>query len=82
MGLATVLEFLLGLVGFFGIGWLVSGFTTTGLFLLVAGIIWDVVAGFVSISMNTLGFVVLGVVNVVVAIISTLVLRGRLQRGR
>jgi hypothetical protein len=78
-GLALVLEVVPGLFGFFGIGWLVGGFTSTGLFLLIGGIIWLVVGSFLSILTLGAGFFCMAVINLIVVIVSTLMLNNRLK---
>jgi hypothetical protein len=84
-GAAIVVEVIAGLFGFFGVGWLMSGFTTTGLFLLIGGIIWLVV-GFllsvVSLVAGGFGFPCMVVVDVIVAIVSAVVLNNRLKGAR
>ena len=77
-----MVEAIAGLFGLFGIGWLMSGFTTIGLFLLIGGIIWDVVGSFVSVFTLGLGFICMGIVNIIVLVTSTIVLNNRLNRLR
>ena len=79
---AVVIEAICGIVGLFGIGWLMSGVVTTGLLLLVGGIIWDVVGFFFGISTSGLAFAVVVAVNIVVLIISSALLHRRLTTGR
>lgn len=79
---AVVVEAICGIVGLFGIGWLMSGVVTTGLLLLVGGIIWDVVGFFFGISTSGLAFAVVVAVNIVVLIISSALLNRRLTTGR
>jgi hypothetical protein len=79
---AIVVEAICGFFGLFGIGWLMSGVTTTGLFLLVGGIIWDVVGFFFGVLTAGLGFFCVGAVNIVVLIISSVLLNRRLTTGR
>lgn len=81
-GAAVIVEAIAGFFGLFGIGWLMSGITTTGLFLLIGGIIWDVVGFFFSITTLGLGFLCVGAVNVVVLIVSSVLLNRRLTTGR
>ncbi len=81
-GAAIVFEVIAGLFGFFGIGWLASGFTTTGLFLLIGGIIWDVVGGLLSVATFGAGFLCMGVVNIIVVVVSAITLNNRLNRAR
>lgn len=79
---AVVVEAIAGFFGLFGIGWLMSGITTTGLFLLIGGIIWDVVGFFFSIFTAGFGLFCVGAVNIVVLIISSVLLNRRLTTGR
>lgn len=81
-GVAIVLEVIAGLFGFFGIGWLISGYTTTGLLLLVGGIIWDVVGGLLSVTTLGFGFLCMGVVNIIVVVVSAIALNNRVNRAR
>lgn len=80
--LAIVLEIIPGLFGFFGIGWLASGYVTTGLILLIAGIMWTVIGSFFSVLTFGFGFACMAVINIVVVIVSALTLSSRLKRGR
>jgi len=80
--LPVVIEAIAGLFGFFGIGWLMSGFTTTGLFLLIGGIIWDVVGLFLGIVTAGFGFACVGIVNIIVLVTSSIILSRRLTTGR
>jgi hypothetical protein len=76
-----LLEAIPGFFGVYGIGWLVSGFTSTGLMLLIGGIIFSVVM--LIITIFTLGFGLLcwGPINLVVMITSTIILNKRLDSG-
>jgi membrane-bound ClpP family serine protease len=80
--LPVVVEVIAGLFGLFGIGWLMSGFTSTGLFLLIGGIIWDVVGSIIGVVTLGIGFLCLGIVNVIVLISSAVILNRRLTTGR
>ncbi len=80
--LPVVVEAIAGFFGFFGIGWLMSGFTSTGLFLLIGGIIWDVVGLFFGIVTVGLGFACVAIVNLTVLISSAVILNRRLTTGR
>jgi hypothetical protein len=80
--LAIVLEVIGGLFGIYGIGWLVAGFTSTGLFLLIGGIVWVVIA--IVLSIVTLGLFALCIfpINLAVLITSTLLLNNKLKQRR
>ena len=78
--LAIVLEIVCGLFGFFGIGWLVSGNTQTGILLLVGGLIWDAIAVFLAVITIGLGFICIGPINLAILITSTIILNNRLKQ--
>lgn len=42
--IAMILEILPGLFGLYGFGWIYSGNSSTGIMLLVGGLIWDFIA--------------------------------------
>jgi hypothetical protein len=53
--LALILELLLGLFGFLGIGWIYSNQTTTGILCLVGMFVWNIIAFFIIILTGGLG---------------------------
>jgi len=79
--LPILLEVIPGLFGLYGIGWLVSGFTSTGLMLLIGGIVFGVIMVIVSIFTLGLGLLCWGPINLAVMITSTIVLNKRLDSG-
>lgn len=91
-GLAIALEVIGGLFGFFGIGWLISRFTTPGLILLICGILGNIImwtlvtlaGGLLAIFTFGLSFLLFlcpPVVNIIVMVISTIMLNGRLSKA-
>jgi hypothetical protein len=78
--LAIVLEIVCGLFGLFGIGWLVSGNTQTGIILLVGGLVWGAVWVFIAIFTLGIGFLCIGPINLAIMIISTIMLNNRLKQ--
>jgi len=91
-GLAIALEVIGGLFGFFGIGWLIGGVTNVGLILLISGIIGNIIMwSLVTIAGGALAIFTFGlsfilflcppVVNIIVMVISTIMLNGRLKRN-
>ena len=44
-GAAIALEAILAFFGIYGVGWLMSGNTRTGALIMIAGFVWDLVAG-------------------------------------
>jgi len=69
-GIAFCLEILPGLAGLFGIGWIYSGNTSTGVILLAGGIFWFliiVVAAFITASAACLCTVPLSLVGTAIS---------------
>jgi hypothetical protein len=80
--LPLLLEILPGLFGLFGIGWLVSGHTSTGLAWLIGGLVFDFVMGIITVFTLGFGFFCWGPLILVGMIVSTLLLNQRLDSGR
>lgn len=78
--LAIVLEVVCGLFGLFGIGWLVSGNTQTGVILLVGGLIWDAIAVTIAIFTFGIAFLCIGPINLAILITSTIILNNQLKQ--
>jgi hypothetical protein len=76
-----LLEVIPGLFGLFGIGWLVSGYTSTGLLLLIGGLVFDVVMGIITVFTLGIGFLCWGPLIVVIMIVSAVMLNRRLDMG-
>ncbi|MEO7001438.1 MAG: hypothetical protein ABI068_06525 [Ktedonobacterales bacterium] len=87
-GLAIALEVIGGLFGLYGIGWLVARVTSVGVILLISGIIANIImwsaVGFLGVITIGIGFILAvcpPVVNIIVMVISTIMLNGRLNRA-
>lgn len=94
-GTALVLEVLPALLGIFGIGWIYGGRTNTGFMLLIGGLvfIWGgyaaIIIGSTVLTTLTLGLGVFSyclicgipLVQVTVAIVSTLALNSELEKN-
>ena len=78
--LAIVLEIVGGLFGLFGIGWLVSGNTQTGIYLLVGGLVWGAIWVFIAIFTLGIGLLCIGPINLAIMITSTIMLNNRLKQ--
>ena len=78
---AFVLELLLGLFGFLGIGWVYSGRTTLGIVMLIGW--WVIVIGGLGGSLATgfLGCCVWLPIHVVAPIVSALLIRNELEKN-
>jgi len=50
---AVAVECIAGFFGFYGIGWLMSGYTAAGIIMLICGFIWDSI--YVTIAVLTIG---------------------------
>jgi len=87
-GTALVLEILPAFLGIYGIGWLYAGKVSTGLILLIIGlvVIWGSYAAIFLVGMITLGFGFLCVcfviiLQILIAILSVLSLNNVLERA-
>ena len=71
---AMLLEILPGLFGIYGIGWIYGNNTTTGLILLIGGLVWLAIA--VVIDIITVGFGVCFTlpINIIVIVVSAIML--------
>jgi hypothetical protein len=78
--LAIVLEVVGGLFGIFGIGWLISGETKTGLMFLIGGLIWIAVAVVLTIVTLGIGLVCIFPIDIGILITSTLLLNNKLKQ--
>lgn len=79
---AVLVECICGFFGLYGIGWLMSGYTTTGIVLLICGLLWS---GFVlTVLVFTAGFggLCLGPINIALWITSALILNSKLKQRR
>lgn len=69
-GLALVLEILPALFGFFGIGWIYAGVTSTGLIWLISVLGWEILAGIaIALTGGFAAFCVLPI-NIVLIVLS------------
>ena len=73
-GIALVLEILPGLFGFPGIGWIYGGETTTGVIILGATLVWDIIAfGLLTIT-GGLACTITVPINLVIVTVSSVLL--------
>ena len=80
---AVLIECIAGFFGLYGIGWLMSGYTTTGMLLLIGGLVWSaLVWGFILL---TFGFGIFalacaGPIDLAIWITSALILNSTLKK--
>lgn len=81
-GAAVAVEVIAGIFGLWGIGWLMRGYTSTGIIMLVAGLL-IIPTVFVALLIFTLGFGLpcLGVANIIFVIVSAVNLNNRIRSG-
>jgi hypothetical protein len=80
-GAAIVVEVVAGLFGFWGIGWLMRGYTLTGALLLIGGLVFGAIMLVVSLLTFGVGFLCWGPLNLVVMVCSAIALSNRLRSG-
>jgi hypothetical protein len=80
-GAAIVVEVIAGLVGFWGIGWLMRGYTLTGALLLVGGLVFGGAMLAVSIITFGAGLLCWGPLNIIAMVCSAIALSNRLRSG-
>lgn len=78
----VIVELICDLFGIYGIGWLIAGYTTPGILLLIGGFVWA--ALFWTITVFTVGFGLLCVAPISIAflITSVLMLNNKLKQRR
>lgn len=80
--LAIILEVICGIFGIYGIGWLVSGNTSTGLIFLIGGFVWLAVAIVLSILTLGIGLICIWPIDLAIMITSVIMLSNRLKQRR
>ena len=78
--LAIILEVVGGIFGIFGIGWLVSGNTSTGLMFLIGGFVWLAIAIVLSVVTFGIGLICIWPVDLAIMITSVIMLNNRLKQ--
>lgn len=78
--LAIILEVVGGIFGIFGIGWLVSGNTSTGLMFLIGGFVWLAIAIVLSVVTLGIGLICIWPVDLAIMITSVIMLNNRLKQ--
>lgn len=77
--IALILELVLGLFGFLGIGWIYSNQTTTGILCLVGMFVWNFIAFFIIIITGGFGCFCTLPVNLVAIAVSAYMLNNYTQ---
>ena len=73
-GSAIAVEAILAIFGFYGIGWLMSGKTSTGALLLVGGLVWAAIALFIAVFTAGFGLCCLVPIHATFIVLSTVML--------
>ncbi len=81
-GIAFLLEILPGLFGLYGFGWMYSGNLTAGLFWLIGGLVWDVIAIGIDVATLGAGCAINIPVNIILVVLSTLFLNAHNKQHR
>ncbi len=73
----VIVEAILAFFGFYGIGWLISGETTTGVILLIAGFVWDAI--FIAAAFTVIGLCCVVPLQLIFVALSAFQLNNRLR---
>jgi hypothetical protein len=73
----VIVEAILAFFGFYGIGWLISGETTIGVALLIAGFVWDAI--FVAAAFSVIGLCCVVPLQLIFVALSAFQLNTRLR---
>jgi hypothetical protein len=79
-GIAIALEAILAFFGIYGVGWLMSGYIGTGALIMIAGFIWDLIAGTAIFLTFGLAGVCVGPLHLVFVAATTIALASRRSR--
>ena len=79
-GTAIALEAILAFFGIYGVGWLMSGYVRTGALIMIAGFIWDLIAGTIVFFTLGLGGVCVGPLHLAFVAASTIALANHRYR--
>jgi TM2 domain-containing membrane protein YozV len=78
----VIVEILCGIFGFYGIGWLIAGYTIPGILLLVGGLVWAVIFWTIAAVTHFVGLVCLVPFDIAIWVTSALILNSRLKQRR
>jgi hypothetical protein len=78
----VIVEIVCGIFGFYGIGWLIAGYTTPGILLLVGGLVWAVMFWTIAVFTAFIGLICLVPIDIAIWVTSALILNGRLKQRR
>jgi hypothetical protein len=81
-GTPVAVEAILALFGFYGIGWLMAGNTTTGVLLLIGGLVWDIIAVLGTVFTLGVGACIFGPIHIGLVVLSSVLLSDYLKSGR
>lgn len=77
---AVLIECLCGFFGFYGIGWMMSGYTTAGILLLLGGFVWEAIFWTIVIFTASLGLICVGPIDLALWITSGVILSNTLKK--
>ncbi|HEU5347230.1 MAG TPA: hypothetical protein VFU63_01330 [Ktedonobacterales bacterium] len=77
---AVLVECICGFFGFYGIGWLMSGYTTTGILLLLGGFVWKVLFWLIVLGTGFVGLICMGPIDLAIWITSGVILSNTLKK--
>lgn len=78
----VIVEFLLNLIGIFGVGWLMAGHRFVGILLLVFSLAWIATAAVVLTATFGFGLLCLGPMDFILLLLSTLFLLASVRGAR
>ena len=78
----VIVEILCGIFGFYGIGWLIAGYTVPGILLLVGGLVWAVLFWTIAALTAFIGLICLVPIDIAIFVTSALILNSRLKQRR
>ena len=78
----VIVEIICGIFGFYGIGWLIAGYTVPGILLLVGGLVWAVLFWTIAALTAFIGLICLVPIDTAIFVTSALILNSRLKQRR
>jgi hypothetical protein len=78
----VIVELICDIFGIYGIGWLIAGYTTPGILLLIGGFIWAAIFWGATIITIGIGLICLVPIDIAFLITSVLMLNSRLKQRR
>jgi hypothetical protein len=78
----VIVEILCGIFGFYGIGWLIAGYTIPGITLLAGGLVWAVIFWTIAAHTAFIGLVCLVPIDIAIWVTSALILNSKLKQRR